>query len=184
MGRKVAQAEKWGAVLGYEGTYEVSTFGRVRSVDRVVYRRQPDGYLGPSRYKGKMLVARLNAGGYPRVNLVDNGQRRRTRCVHTLVLETFVGPRPDGLMARHISGDSTNPKLSNLCWGTHLENQADRVLHKTDPVGCRNPAAKLSAEKVREIRVSKGLQREIAERYGVAQSHVSRIKRNTTWKNI
>ena len=56
MGRK--PPEQWRAVPGYEGIYEVSTLGRVRSMDRVTFRLQPDGCLGPSRYRGKMLVTR------------------------------------------------------------------------------------------------------------------------------
>lgn len=90
--------------------YFVSDDGRVRRTD----------VLAPDTIKG----------GYQRVQLWTNGVRTR-RLVHLLVLETFVGPCPPGLEARHRNGVSFDNRLSNLTWGTHSENQLDKVAHGT-----------------------------------------------------
>ncbi len=79
--------------------------------------------------------------GYSRVLL--GGVHKK---VHHLVLETFVGPRPEGYLARHLDGNPQNNKVKKLTWGTHKENYADAVRH-----GTMGP--KLSDELVREIKV-------------------------------
>lgn len=59
--------------------------------------------------------------------------------VHQLILEAFVGQRPDGRECRHLDGNPLNNCASNLCWGTHKENQQDRAVHGTGNQGKRNP---------------------------------------------
>jgi hypothetical protein len=113
-------AERWLRIPGHEG-YEVSDLGRVRSVDRTIMRR--DGK--PKRCRGQILKPMVPEG-YARVRL--GGQ---WRSVHQLVLEAFVGPRPDGMQVCHVDGVSTNNHLENLRWGTVSENQLDRVRHGT-----------------------------------------------------
>ena len=54
-----------------------------------------------------------------------------TRLVHRLVLEAFVGPRPEGMVARHLNGDPGDNRLENLAWGTQSENNYDKVRHGT-----------------------------------------------------
>lgn len=119
-------SEMWMPVPGWEGAYEVSDQGRVRSCDRVV------GSKGGTtrRIKGRVLQARFDTYGYPHVVLsVDN--RPVTRMVHHLVLEVFAGPRGEGQQARHLDGDKTNNVPSNLAWGTGSENILDQVAHGT-----------------------------------------------------
>jgi len=65
--------------------------------------------------------------GYPFVVLSG----KKGRFVHRLVLETFVGPRPHGMEARHLDGDRTNNRVENLRWGTRKENVADAIKHGT-----------------------------------------------------
>lgn len=113
-------------VVGWEGLYEVSDEGQVRSVDRVV--QHP--VSGPRRLRGRVLRANWDGhegGGYLYVTLSRPGERRN-RHVHTLVLEAFVGPRPDGADACHgAAGKSVNTP-PNLRWGTRSENVLDSVL--------------------------------------------------------
>lgn len=118
----------WVAVPGYEGYYEVSDLGGVRSVDRLVGHP-----AGTRRALGQMLHPSVAHGtGYLRVNLTDPADsRRRTRHVHTLVLTAFMGTRPDGAVACHCDGDRTNNRLSNLRWDTPASNNADTVRHGT-----------------------------------------------------
>jgi hypothetical protein len=109
--------ERWRDVVGYEGLYEVSDLGRVRSVDRVVKGR---------RYKGRVLrLNTSNPDGYVRIVLVDGG-RRRDELVHRIMLEAWVGPCPDGCEACHDDGIRSNNKLSNVRWDTHVNNEKDK----------------------------------------------------------
>lgn len=111
-------AEEWRPVLGYVGHYEVSNLGRVRSLDRLDRRGH--------RLSGQMRKPVVNRYAY--VMLCVDDQRKLAR-VHTLVLEAFVSPRPDGLEACHGDGDPLNNRLSNLRWDTRSANEFDKIKH-------------------------------------------------------
>ena len=121
-------SERWKPVKGYEGIYEVSSHGRVRSVDRTITRS--DGQV--RRLKGRAMRATLNEHGYPFVDLRNQG-KRRVRKVHSLVAEAFIGPRPDSMDVCHNDGNPANNHVDNLRYGTHSENMLDKVRHGTDP---------------------------------------------------
>lgn len=123
--------ERWLPVVGYEGRYEVSDMGRVRSLDRLVATQQPKER---KTFKGRMLrpVKFGDRKNYLAVCLHrDAKPRQTTRRVHVLVLEAFVGPRPDGQYARHLNGEPSDNRLANLAWGTLVENAADQFVHGT-----------------------------------------------------
>ena len=152
--------EEWRPVVGYEGQYEVSNLGRVRSL-----------------ISGRVLANRVGREGYPRLNL-----RHRTHYVHALVAEAFLGPRHSGLEVRHRDGNRENCHLSNLCYGTRSENH-----HDCYEYGGRHSGGKLYREQVIEIRnlLAGGLShREIARRFGVTHSSVGRINRNISYTYI
>ena len=114
--------ENWLPVVGYEGFYEVSDLGRVRSLSRL--RRNG------RRMVGRMLKPTPDRHGYPYVLLhVDRIPKRRA--VHRLVLQAFVGEAPEGMQACHNDGDSGNPKLTNLRWDTRSNNSRDSLRHGT-----------------------------------------------------
>lgn len=114
--------ERWRQVVGYEGIYEVSNFGRVRSVARADARGH--------RLDGQMLTLRPHPRGYLQTTLTREGHCRTTK-VHHLVLEAFVGPRPAGAECRHRNGKRDDNRAANLLWGTSKENAADRIEHGT-----------------------------------------------------
>lgn len=119
-----ATPEEWRPVVGYEGLYEVSDRGAVRSIDRVIARREHT-----VTYKGRLLKPRHMAPmGYETVGLSKNG-RPRTIFVHVIVLEAFVGPRPDGMVSCHNNGDPNDNCPSNLRWDTQASNMRDRYMH-------------------------------------------------------
>lgn len=120
--------EVWKAIPGYEGLYEASTAGRVRSLDKPAVLGLARGQ-GRSR-KGRVLLGGVLRGGYLGVSLSRDGIIA-TRGIHQLVLETFVGHRPEGCVTRHLNGVPTDNRLSNLKWGTHGENTDDQVDHGT-----------------------------------------------------
>lgn len=102
--------ETWRPIPSLPG-YEASDLGRIRS-----YRRQAP----------HILSTPVGALGYPVIS--PHGTPIR---VHSLILEAFEGPRPEGLVTRHIDGDKTNNRLSNLKRGTSQENIADAIGHGT-----------------------------------------------------
>lgn len=118
--------EIWLPVVGYEGLYEVSNLGNVRSVDRVVSVRNRWGDVSERRYTGKMLTACASGSGHLVVALYRQGVRT-TPNVHRLVLAAFVGPCPDGMECCHWDDDPTNNRLENLRWDTPRANQLDAV---------------------------------------------------------
>lgn len=115
--------ERWLPIPGYEGLYEVSDLGRVRSVARVVDRGGR-----PLTVPGKMLRPLKHGGGYRMVNLWRDGEGRFL-LVHQLVLRAFVGPPPEKHIGLHGLGGPTDNRLSNLRWGTYADNMRDAVLH-------------------------------------------------------
>ena len=114
--------EQWKPVYGYEGIYEVSDLGRVRSVDRIDF--------GGRKLKGAYLSHNVHGeSNRHTVMLYRDGKRRRVQ-VHVLVLEAFVSPRPDGMLGLHWDDDRHNNRLSNLRWGSKSENGVDAVRNK------------------------------------------------------
>lgn len=115
--------ERWLPAVGYDG-YEVSDLGRVRSLDRVL---PCAGRM--RRHHGKVLTPSvMPKGGHLQVGVGSNNRRY----VHHLVMEAFVGPRPIGLEVRHRNGVPSDNRLSNLVYGTHIENAQDMLLHGTN----------------------------------------------------
>lgn len=91
----------------------------------------------------KMQPSRNGNLAYLMVALYDGTgmQGRSDRYVHHLVLETFVGPRPEGMEARHLNGDYSDNRLQNLAWGTKAQNMQDRIKHHPDCQKCSKPLA-------------------------------------------
>lgn len=116
--------ERWLPVVGFEGQYEVSDHGRVRSLPRVQFwRRTICGKLieGERHFSGKVLTPTPKKAGHMHVQL---GRANRFY-VHHLVLNAFVGPAPAGHECLHWDDEPSNNHLSNLRWGTRSENLAD-----------------------------------------------------------
>ena len=117
--------EEWRPVVGWEGLYEVSDQGRVRSSDRTVHCKNGR----TRRYKGRVLKLWKNSKGYLQVSLYGKGETKKL--VHRIVLEAFVGDCPEGLETLHIDGNPANNHVGNLKWGTSSENTLDTVNHGT-----------------------------------------------------
>ena len=116
----------WTSIPGYEGFYEVSNYGDVRSLTRFVPYGRHKGMV----YKGRDLKQFIT-GKYLSVKLAKAGVLK-TAYTHELVLLAFEGYRPEmdeRCEIRHLDGDKTNNRLTNLKYGTTKENMADRKLH-------------------------------------------------------
>jgi hypothetical protein len=109
--------EQWRPVVGYEGIYDVSNFGRLWS----------------RRFGGRLLNPSTDKKGYRRASLRKDGKGGWFG-LHNLVLAAFIGPRPAGKeVTRHLDGNPDNNELSNLAYGTAADNYADRFEHGTAP---------------------------------------------------
>lgn len=170
--------ENWRAIPGFEGAYEVSDLGRVRSLDRVVASIGAlRGY--PKRLHGRLLKPQIHSQGYLQVAL--------SGClflVSWLVLAAFMGPRPLGFESCHKDGNRKNNSLANLRWGDHTSNCADRITHGTHSRGERNGAAKLIEKDILEIRESRASRYALAKKFGVYAAHIDRIRNRTRWAHV
>ena len=179
----IDEPEEWRPVVGWEGLYEVSSLGRVRSVERQqlvgacgwrgIYVRQ-----WPSRIM-KTKVSR----GYAQLTLSKDGVEQ-TVYVHSLMAAAFIGPRPKGFQVAHGDGNRLNNRRSNLRYATAIDNVSDRRLHNTMLPGMKNPSHSLSDDDVLFIRASKESGPTLAERFGVKHPTIYRIKNRKGWKHI
>lgn len=177
------RSENWKPVAGFENLYLVSDMGRIRSLPRTILRRNgqpmkiPGGILKPHRIKQGHYV----------VSLRDQN-RSRVCYVHRLVLETFVGPCPDGKQCCHWDDDPANNWLENLRWDTAQANVQDSIRNgvsrRSNPCE-RNPSAKLTATSIARMRTLYATgsysQNKLALEFGVSQQHVSLIVRGAAW---
>ena len=132
----VLMAEEWRDITGYEGLYQVSNFGRVRSLDRVV------PYSGgvERKLKGTMLKACVDGKGYRVVRPHKDG-KGKTFKVSILVAAAFIGPRPEKADVCHGPQGQQDDSVTNLRYDTHSNNALDRYRDgtmKIKPVRCSN----------------------------------------------
>ena len=162
-------SELWVPVLGYEDHYEVSNFGRVRSVPRVV-----EGRWGPTKRLGCMLALKPANGKYLKASLCKDGVLTQHQ-VHRLVLLSFVGEPPEGFVCDHIDCDIRNNSLANLRWLSSADNARRRA------------STKLSKELVRSIRSSSKLgqtPKQVADTFAVPVQQVYQIVSGRRWKDV
>ena len=145
----------WWPVPGWEGFYEVSNRGRVRSLDRWVEGQRRRFWPGVE------LTPRMGSGGYLSVTLHRAGDQWQVM-VHRLVMLTFAGACPDGNEVAHENGIRTDNRLSNLRYTTRADSHNDKRAHGTHLEGERTPAAKLTAQQARTIYQFRGAGRQVA----------------------
>lgn len=159
--------EVWKAVPGFEGLYEVSDQGRVRSLRKGIVLtgiRMPNGYIAHHLYDGGVLTV---------------------KSAHELVLAAFVGPRPPGAQVCHEDGSRDRNHLGNLRYDTPKGNCEDKKRHGTHLFGDTSPVHKVSEADIPVIRASRHIpQKALAERYGCTFSNISAIQRGKSWRHV
>ncbi|MBT2244586.1 HNH endonuclease [Sphingobium sp. BHU LFT2] len=165
--------EEWRSIKGYEGFYEISNLGRLRSLDRVSSGR---------RRKGQLMNPSPSSAGYLMTVFCRNGLQTGAY-IHHLVAEAFIGMRPDGYDVCHNDGDRLNNRADNLRYDTRAGNFADKRKHGTSRY---NPNT-LTAEIVRVIKAGLKAGRkgaELAREFGVTPPTISHIKTGHTWSYV
>ena len=180
--------EVWKDVKGFEGYYQVSSLGNVRSVERTIEVTRPSGTYRMT-LKGRNMVLGTNKKGYKRVELCrQNSKKRHQYLVHRLVAEAFI-PNPENLPeVNHESGDKTDNSVENLTWCDRLGNIHHAIEHGfINKRGTANWNAVLNDDEVRDIRkkFEQGVTaREMADHYGLHPDTIRDIKRGKTWKHV
>lgn len=171
------EAEIWKGVVGHEDRYEVSSLGRVRSKSVTLIdsmgRRRP--------IIGKVLCGSKQSTGYRSVEIAG-----RTRHVHALVAEAFIGPRPDGLHVLHRNGAKLDCREENLRYGTPLENNQDSIRHGVIPMGERHQWAKVNDEIVAILRalVDRVTANDLGRTFGISGPTVRGIQKRLKWRHV
>lgn len=135
--------EVWRGVPGYPH-YEVSSLGNVRS-----YKRRGRG--GGVNETPKLLKPHPHNSGYLSHNLINERGEVKTVLIHALVLAAFEGPRPVGMITRHLDGNPHNNTRDNLRWGTYKENTEDSIAHGTSALAQGRLEKKLSDDDAVDI---------------------------------
>ena len=175
----------WRDVVGFLG-YRVSTYGNVESC----WQFQGGGYGRPGRFVlsniWHPLSPDVDERGRRRFTLRRNNKSYK-RFAANLVLEAFVGPRPKGLDCCHWDGINSNDRLDNLRWDTKSSNMLDKRRHGTARAGEEHPRAKLTTQKVRQIRKRRARGESltaIAADVGVTPTMVMYVAQRKNWQHV
>ena len=175
--------EVWKEIKGYNGIYQVSNIGRVKS--KTQYCK---GRLGSGKQNGRVLKQQKCYKGYLRVSLSFNKVRFNTG-VHRLVALSFIDNPLNKPQVNHINGIKTDNTVENLEWCTNKENQIHAVKNKLNNpnLGEKHHMSKLSNKDVNVVRWIHKIgwsNKQLAEDYNVSQTAMSNILRNKTYKNV
>jgi len=176
--------ECWRPVVGYEGFYEVSNLGRVRSLSA------PTGLTGRRPRHSPLILQPHLYNGSLRVSLTRGDGKSRKHQIARLVAETFLGPAPEHAIAEHIDRNATKNAASNLQWMTrtalgerHTQNLLDAPRVKGECVH----TARVNTGQVFDIRrraADGESDAQLAREFNVGATTIRNIRLRLTWKHI
>lgn len=170
--------ETWKPIPEWEGLYEVSNFGRVKSLFNGRW----------NIYREKILSPRQNSSGYMTVILCRRGFRKTVH-VGRLVLSAFVAKMPPDIQCNHLDGNTQNNSLKNLEWVNQSGNMRHRfdVLHRGNPRGEQHGNSRFTEKEIVAIRRLKknGItQLELSKLFGCSKSAIKHIVRRRSWSHV
>lgn len=187
------EQEIWKPVVGYEGRYEVSNLGRVKSLPRCLIRANGRAHPQPE----KIFKQSPDRAGYMRVGLysLDNA-KRLNKLVHRLVCEAFHGPSiGDKKFVNHKDLNKANNLVDNLEWVTNQENMDHAAAHGVyNPIRRKSPVPRQSVSTEVALRlkveVESGISSgtldipELSRRFGMSVVAVRCIASGLTWSDV
>lgn len=169
--------ETWQAVPGYEGAYEISDMGRVRSVDRM----SAQGHL-----RGRLRRLGTSVTGYVHVGLCRDGKLRNVNLAR-MVATVFIRAPKDDEQVNHLDGVKANNAASNLEWCTRSMNNLHRCRVLGKNRGMRHGNAKLTDADIHDIRREVAAGRtttSVGRARGLNHTTVARIARRKSWQHV
>ena len=166
--------EDWRDIVGYEGHYQVSNYGRVKSF---------------KNHMVKIMRFIYTKDGYLEATLSKDGIKKRTG-VHVLVAKAFIPNIEDKPQVNHEDTNSLNNCLWNLNWATNQENQRHAIKMGVKRVGCEFPGSKLKAEQVRYIREHytprhhEFGQSALSRKFGICKSSIADVIHRKSYKDV
>lgn len=161
--------EIWKPLPNYEGLYEISNHGRFASI----------------RKDGRFFRKLNDKTHYLSVSVKSlDGQMQKCFYIHTTVALVFIGPRPDGLVIRHLDGNRYNNHVSNLAYGTNAQNVQDSIKHGIYK-GSNNGRAVINESGAKAIKflAKNGVAaKTLAEAFGVSLATIYATTSNRNWK--
>ena len=183
------RGEIWKAIPGFEGLYQVSNKGRIKSVGRWKFARPNESCR--QWVRERILKLGTHKAGYKIASPCKNGTAKPIG-VHCLVLLAFVGPKPNPRYeACHKNGKPADNRLENLRWGTPKDNAQDRTRHgrsgRWHPHGSKSSLAVLTEEavlKIRRLHQNGKKREELATLFKVHKVTIQDIVNRRTWRHI
>lgn len=169
------EMEEWKPIEGYDGRYEISNYGRVKSLDS----RHP-------KHHSKIMKPWEGNKKYLYIDLRGDN-KRKTYAIHRLVLDAFIEKNPGGKQCAHWDGNPQNNHVSNLRWATAKENIEDRKRHGRTANGVNQGSAKLDEKCVKTIKKLNGIglsKYEVGHLACVSYSTIERIWKGEAWREV
>lgn len=174
--------EVWKDIVGFEGYYQVSNLGNVKSLERLVWNKSNKVF-----HKRKSVLIKQNSDGYYKMVCLSKCGKAKTFKVHRLVAKSFCENKENKPQVNHIDGIKTNNSSENLEWMTSSENQQHAVDNKLQPeqYGEKNPFSKLSEKDVHEIRRMRKengfSHKKISDFFSVDRKTVGNVLNGVSW---
>ena len=164
--------EIWKPIPGHEGLYEVSSYGKCRSLDRVI----SDKNGLKKTLAGKTLSPKSQTSGHLSVHLSKKGKPKQF-LLHRLVAFSFVEGYFDGAHVRHLDGDCKNNNITNLDWGSMSDNSRDMYHRHGLRVGLKSHFSKYQKRELDFVISLKGTMSssEAGKITGISRRYISHL---------
>lgn len=179
--------EIWKDIEGYEGLYQVSSLGRVKSLERIIKSKSALGKIFICRRQKEKILDCFKSGGYLLVGL-NKQNKQKMIYLHRIVCLSFLENPENKPCINHKNGIKTDNRVDNLEWCTYKENMSHAINNNlAGQLGEKNGHSKLTKRKVRDIRkkYKSGniYQKDLAKQYGVCATTISQVITRKTWKS-
>ena len=169
-----------GEKLIFDGCFKIDTFGNIYSCLEQLSKKGVMGFKTNKTNTWKKLNLTVNKYGY-----LQFGYKKKTIRVHRLVAETFITNPENKKMVRHLNGNKTDNRITNLIWGDNQHNVNDKYLHNTIAHGKNKDInTKINEEIAKKIYDSQLSLQKTADKYSVSKKLVLLIKQKKIWKHI